>query len=53
MDISPEGSMHIRKELLNYNIIIEDYGGDVQCVDICAKEGTGVNKLLEAVTLQV
>lgn len=42
----------IRQELTQYEIISEEWGGDVQFVDVSAKQGTNIDKLLEAVLLQ-
>ncbi|MFA7332337.1 MAG: translation initiation factor IF-2 [Candidatus Delongbacteria bacterium] len=39
----------IRKELALYNILVEDWGGQYQCVDISAKQGTGMDRLLDEI----
>ena len=39
----------IRKELAGYNILVEDWGGQYQCVDISAKQGTGMDRLLDEI----
>ncbi|WP_394344200.1 hypothetical protein, partial [Seonamhaeicola marinus] len=36
----------------NMNLLVEDWGGKVQSHDISAKQGTGVNELLEKVLLE-
>ena len=43
---------HIEQELLQYDVIAEKFGGDVQFVYVSAKKGTGVDELLEAILLQ-
>lgn len=41
----------VRGQLTEYGLVPEDYGGDTMFVDISAKNGTNVDKLLEAVLL--
>lgn len=42
----------IKRQLNQYGITVEDWGGDVICVPISAKTGLGVDRLLEMVALQ-
>ena len=42
----------VEQELLQYGVIAEKFGGDVQFVYVSAKKGTGVDELLEAILLQ-
>ncbi|MGB1176233.1 MAG: translation initiation factor IF-2, partial [Candidatus Puniceispirillaceae bacterium] len=42
----------VRNDLLQHEIITEEYGGDVLCVDVSAVTGQGLDKLEEAVMLQ-
>jgi small GTP-binding protein len=42
----------VKNELAQYNVLVEDYGGQVSSVEISAKKGTGVEKLLEVLTLE-
>jgi translation initiation factor IF-2 len=42
----------IKRQLNQYGITVEDWGGEVICVPISAKEGTGVDRLLDMVALQ-
>jgi len=42
----------IKQELANRDVIPEDWGGDVQFVNVSAKTGEGVDNLLEAISLQ-
>lgn len=42
----------IKRQLNQYGITVEDWGGDVICVPISAKTGLGIDRLLEMVALQ-
>ena len=42
----------IRRQLSEMNILVEDWGGKYQCQEISAKQGIGVDKLLEKVLLE-
>jgi translation initiation factor IF-2 len=42
----------IRQELLQYGIVPEELGGEVQTVEVSAKEKTNLDKLEEAILLQ-
>ena len=39
----------IKSELMNYDIIPEEYGGDTICCEISAKKNIGIKELLEAI----
>ncbi|ROS77143.1 translation initiation factor IF-2 [Cellulomonas sp. PhB143] len=41
----------IRQQLTEYNLVAEEYGGDTMFVDVSAKQGQGIDDLLEAVLL--
>ncbi len=41
----------IKKQLSDHNILVEEYGGDVPIVQLSAKSGLNVDKLLEMVLL--
>lgn len=41
----------VRGQLTEFGLVPEEYGGDTMFVDISAKQGTNVDKLLEAVLL--
>ncbi len=41
----------IRQQLTEYNLVAEEYGGDVMFVDVSAKQRQGIGDLLEAVIL--
>ena len=42
----------VKQELIQHEVIAEDFGGDVQFVPVSAKSGEGIEALLEAVLLQ-
>jgi translation initiation factor IF-2 len=42
---------HVKQQLVDYGVIIEEYGGDVVCVPVSAKKGTGIDELLEMILL--
>jgi translation initiation factor IF-2 len=41
----------IKKELASMNILVEDWGGEIQSQDISAKTGLGIEELLEKILL--
>ncbi|MDH3739935.1 MAG: translation initiation factor IF-2, partial [Alphaproteobacteria bacterium] len=42
----------IKNELLNHEIVSEEMGGEVQCIEVSATEKTGLDSLTEAIVLQ-
>ena len=42
----------VRSDLLSHDIITEEFGGDVLCINVAAATGEGIDKLMEALTLQ-
>ncbi len=48
-DANPD---RVKQELLTHEVVPEDYGGDVQCVEVSAVEKTGLDKLIESIQLQ-
>jgi translation initiation factor IF-2 len=42
----------IRQQLLEHNVVVEDYGGKSQVALISAKMGTGIDELLEKVLIE-
>lgn len=49
----PDAEPHkVKQDLLQHEIVIEDLGGDVQCIEISAKQKTNLDKLEEAILLQ-
>ena len=49
----PNADTHkIKQELANKNILVEDWGGKYQCFEISAKQGLGIDELLEGILLE-
>lgn len=47
-----QGFEQIKQQLSQHDLLVEEWGGDVVCVPISAKMGTGIDNLLEIVSLQ-
>jgi translation initiation factor IF-2 len=45
----PDG---VKQALMQHNVLVEDFGGDVQAVEVSAKKGTNIEALLESIQLQ-
>ena len=41
----------VKRQLMNYNLVPEEWGGDIICVPVSAKEGTGISDLLDSILL--
>ncbi|MGQ5709457.1 translation initiation factor IF-2 [Lactobacillus sp. PSON] len=52
MDKPGANPQHVTEELMKYNLIPEDYGGDTIFVNISAKTGKNVDDLLQMILLQ-
>lgn len=42
----------IRQQLADHNVLVEEWGGKYQCVEISAKKGINIDKLLEKILLE-
>ncbi len=51
MDKEGANPDNIKQQLTEYNLVVEEWGGDVICVPVSAKTGEGINELLENVLL--
>ena len=51
-DLPAADPMRVKQELLQHSVNIEDFGGDVLAQEISAKEGSGIDELLDKVLLQ-
>ena len=45
-------AMRVKQELLQYDIVTEDFGGEVMAVEVSAKQKIGLDKLKETILLQ-
>jgi len=52
IDKASADPMRVKNELLAEQVVAEDFGGDVQMVEISAKTGLGIDDLLDAISLQ-
>ncbi|MFZ1815482.1 MAG: translation initiation factor IF-2 [Rhizobiaceae bacterium] len=52
IDLPVANPQKVRTELLQHEIFVESMGGDVLDVEVSAKTGTGLDKLLETILLQ-
>ena len=52
MDKSDSDASRVKNDLLAHDVVAEEFGGDVQMVELSARTGQGVDDLLDAVSLQ-
>jgi translation initiation factor IF-2 len=52
MDLPGADADRVKRELLEHQVVVEDFGGDVLAHPVSAKSGAGVDDLLEKVLLQ-
>ena len=52
MDKDDANPARVRQELLSYEIVVEEMGGETQDVEVSATKKTGLDKLVEAIALQ-
>src|SRR6266550_1092693 len=51
MDKANANPDHVKQQLAEIGVVIEEYGGDVVCVPVSARRGTGIDELLEMILL--
>jgi len=51
MDVEAANPDRIKQQLSEHGLVCEDWGGDVMCFPVSAKQGDGIDKLLEGVLL--
>ncbi|MGH0034245.1 MAG: translation initiation factor IF-2 [Myxococcota bacterium] len=51
-DLPEADPQRTRQRLMEHNLVPEEFGGDIICVDVSAVKGTGLDQLLEMVSLQ-
>ncbi|MEN9307663.1 MAG: hypothetical protein RL173_1595 [Fibrobacterota bacterium] len=52
IDLPNANPDNIRSQLANYGIEVEQWGGKTQCIEISAKKGINMDKLLDALLLE-
>jgi translation initiation factor IF-2 len=51
-DMPSSNPLAVKQQLMAHNVLVEEYGGDVVSVEVSAKTGKGIDKLLEMILLQ-
>jgi translation initiation factor IF-2 len=52
IDLPAANVPKVKQDLLQHNVVLEEFGGNVLSAEISAKKGTGVEHLLEQILLQ-
>lgn len=52
IDLPTADPMKVKTELLQHDIVVEELSGDVQCIEVSAKQRMNLDKLEEAILLQ-
>ncbi|WP_222564765.1 translation initiation factor IF-2 [Novilysobacter antarcticus] len=52
IDKSEADPLRVKNELLEHEVVAEEFGGDTQFVELSAKTGQNIDGLLDAITLQ-
>jgi translation initiation factor IF-2 len=52
VDIPGVNPAAVKQELMQYDVVVETFGGETVCVELSARTGQGVDKLLEMILLQ-
>ncbi|MXX58834.1 MAG: translation initiation factor IF-2 [Rhodothermaceae bacterium] len=52
IDLEQSDVQRVMKELADYGVLVEQYGGKIQCAFVSAKTGEGIEDLLEKVLLE-
>jgi translation initiation factor IF-2 len=52
IDLPAANVPKVKQDLLQHNVVLEEYGGTVLSAEISAKKGTGIDHLLEQILLQ-
>jgi len=42
---------HVKQQLAEIDVVVEEYGGDTVCVPVSARKGTGIDELLDYILL--
>jgi translation initiation factor IF-2 len=52
VDLPTANAAKVKQDLLQHNVVLEEFGGNVMSTEISAKKGTGIGQLLDKVLLQ-
>ncbi len=52
IDLPTANVQKVKQDLLQHNVVLEEFGGTVLAAEISAKKGTGIEHLLEQILLQ-
>ncbi|HEX3276469.1 MAG TPA: translation initiation factor IF-2, partial [Gemmatimonadales bacterium] len=52
IDLPSANVPKVKQDLLQHNVVLEEFGGNVLSAEISAKKGTGIDSLLEQILLQ-
>ena len=52
IDLPDNDPDRVKRELSENDVLLEDWGGKVQGVEISAKEGTGIDDLLQSILVE-
>jgi translation initiation factor IF-2 len=52
IDLPSANISKVKQDLLQHNVVLEEFGGNILSTQISAKKGTGVEELLEKILLQ-
>ncbi len=52
IDLPSANIPKVKQDLLQHNVVLEEFGGNILSTQISAKKGTGVDELLEKILLQ-
>jgi translation initiation factor IF-2 len=51
-DLPASNPLRVKQMLTEHNLVVEDFGGSTQAVEVSAKKGTGLDRLLETILLE-
>lgn len=51
-DLPAANPLRVKQMLTEHNLVVEDFGGSVQTVEVSAKSGQGIDRLLETILLE-
>lgn len=51
MDLPGANADQVKQQLLSSEVVVEEFGGDIPCVEVSAETGEGIQELLETIQL--